>query len=90
MLLAQEKNLVMQRRNIGRMITGLETVEHASLLEVSLAAVRDAKRKLEERTETLREVKVVEIDTGIRIARARRCEDSGEGEGTWRVRRVSG
>lgn len=54
MLLTKEKNLVTQHRNIGRMIAGLEKVEHASLLEVSFAAV-------------------------LRIARARRREDCGEG-----------
>ena len=90
MLLTQEKNLVMQRRNIERAITDLENVEHASPLEVSFAAVRDAKRKLEERRETLREVKMEEMDIGIRIARARRREDFGDGEGTLWVRRVTG
>ena len=90
MLLTQEKNIVMQRRNIERAITDLENVERASPLEVSFAAVRDAKRKLEERRETLREVKMEEMDIGIRIARARRREDFGEGEGTLWVRRVTG
>lgn len=90
MLLTQEKNLVMQRRNIERAIADLEKVEHASPLDVSFAAVRDAKRKLEERRETLREVKMEEMDIGIRIARARRREDFSEGEGTLWVRRVTG
>jgi hypothetical protein len=90
MLLTQEKNLVMQRHNIERAITDLENVERASPLEVPFAAVRDAKRKLEERRETLREVKMEEMDIGIRIARARRREDFGEGEGTLWVRRVTG
>lgn len=90
MLLTQEKNIVMQRRNIERAITDLEKVEHASPLEVSFAAVRDAKRKLEERRETLREVKMEETDIGIKIARARRREDFADGEGTLWVRRVTG
>jgi hypothetical protein len=90
MLLTQEKNLVMQRCNIERAITDLESVERASPLEVSFAAVRDAKRKLEERRETLREVKLEEMDIGIKIARARRREDFGDGEGTLWVRRVTG
>jgi hypothetical protein len=59
-------------------------------LEVSFAAVRDAKRKLEERRETLREVKLEEMDIGIKIARARRREDFDDGEGSLWVRRVTG
>jgi len=90
MLLTQEKNIVMQRRNIERAITDLENVERASPLEVSFAAVRDAKRKLEERRETLREVKLEEMDIGIKIARARRREDFDDGEGSLWVRRVTG
>lgn len=90
MLLTQEKNIVMQRRNIERAITDLEKVEHASPLEVSFATVRDAKRRLEERRETLREVKMEEMDIGIKIARARRREDFGDGDGTLWVRRVTG
>jgi hypothetical protein len=90
MLLSQERNIVMQRRNIERAITDLENVERASPLEVSFAAVRDAKRKLEERRETLREVKLEEMDIGIKIARARRREDFDEGEGALWVRRVTG
>lgn len=89
-LLIQEKNLTMQRRNIERSISDLEKVERASPLEVSFAAVRDARRRLDERRETLREVKMEEMDVGIRIARARRKEDFGEGEGTLWVRRVTG
>lgn len=89
-LLTQEKNIVMQRRNIERAITDLENVERASPLEVSFAAVRDAKRKLEERRETLREVKLEEMDIGIKIARARRREDFEDGEGSLWVRRVTG
>jgi hypothetical protein len=90
MLLTQEKNVVMQRRNIERAITDLENVERASPLEVSFAAVRDAKRKLEERRETLREVKLEEMDIGIKIARARRRDDFEGGEGSLWVRRVTG
>jgi hypothetical protein len=90
MLLSQERNIVMQRRNVERAITDLENVERASPLEVSFAAVRDAKRKLEERRETLREVKLEEMDIGIKIARARRREDFDEGEGALWVRRVTG
>jgi hypothetical protein len=89
-LLSQERNLVMQRRNIERAITDLEQVEFASPLEVSFATVRDAKRKLEQHRETLQEVKMEEMDVGIKIARARRREDFGEGEGSLWVRRVTG
>lgn len=89
-LITTEKNLVMQRQNIERAITDLEKVERASPLDVPFAAVRDAKRKLDERRETLREVKMEEMDIGIRIARARRREDFGEGEGSLWVRRVTG
>ena len=80
----------MPKDNIERAITDLENVERASPLEVSFAAVRDAKRKLEERRETLREVKLEEMDVGIKIARARRREDFDEGEGALWVRRVTG
>lgn len=90
MLITQEKNLVMQRQNIERAISDLEKIERASPLDVSFATVRDARRRLEERRETLREVKMEEMDIGIRIARARRKEDFGEGEGTLWVRRVTG
>jgi hypothetical protein len=89
-LLSQERNLVMQRRNIERAIADLEQVEFASPLEVSFATVRDAKRKLEQHRETLQEVKMEEMDVGIKIARARRREDFGEGEGSLWVRRVTG
>ncbi|KAM0714427.1 hypothetical protein Q7P37_010214 [Cladosporium fusiforme] len=90
MLITQEKNLVMQRKNVERSIADLEAIERASPLEVSFAAVRDARRRLDERRETLREIKMEEMDIGIRIARARRKEDFGEGEGTLWVRRVTG
>lgn len=61
-----------------------------TILAASLYAVRDAKRKLEERRETLREVKLEEMDIGIKIARARRREDFDDGEGSLWVRRVTG
>jgi hypothetical protein len=89
-LLSQERNLVMQRRNIERAISDLEQVEFASPLEVSFATVRDAKRKLEQHRDTLQEVKMEEMDVGIKIARARRREDFDEGEGSLWVRRVTG
>ena len=89
-LLSQERNLVMQRRNIERAIADLEQVEFASPLEVSFATVRDAKRKLEQHRDTLQEVKMEEMDVGIKIARARRREDFAEGEGSLWVRRVTG
>nr|OQO16580.1 hypothetical protein B0A51_17636 [Rachicladosporium sp. CCFEE 5018] len=89
-LLTQEKNLLMQRRNIEKAIADLEGVEKASPLEVSFATVRDARRRLEGRREVLREVRREEMELGIKIARARRKEDFGEGEGTLWVRRVTG
>jgi hypothetical protein len=89
-LLTHEKNLIMQRRNIEKAIADLERVEKASPLEVSFATVRDAKRKLEERRSVLSEVRKEEMELGIKIARARRREDFGEGEGTLWVRRVTG
>jgi len=88
-LLTQEKNLLLQRRNIEKAIADLEKVEKASPLEVSFATVRDAKRRLEERRAVLSEVKKEEMEMGIKIARARRKEDFGEGEGTLWVRRVT-
>lgn len=89
-LLTQEKNIVMQRRNIERSIIDLERIEKASPLEVSFADVRNAKKKLEERRGVLDEIRKEEMDIGIRIARARRKEDFGDGEGTLWVRRVTG
>lgn len=89
-LLSQEQNLLLQRRNIEKAITDLEKVEKASPMEVSFATVRDARRRLEERRLVLSEVKKEEMELGIKIARARRKEDFGEGEGTLWVRRVTG
>lgn len=89
-LLNQEQNLLLQRRNIEKAIMDLERVEKASPLDVSFAQVRDARKKLEERRLVLSEVKREEMELGIKIARARRKEDFGEGEGTLWVRRVTG
>lgn len=89
-LLTREKNIILQRRNIERSILDLEKVEKASPLEVSFATVREARKKLDERRGVLDEVRREEMDIGIRIARARRKEDFGDGEGTLWVRRVTG
>ncbi|QIW94808.1 hypothetical protein AMS68_000326 [Peltaster fructicola] len=89
-LLTQEKNILVQRRNIERSIAELERVETASPLEVSFSVVREAKKKLEERRKVLDEIRLEEMDVGIRIARARRKEDFADGEGTFWVRRVTG
>lgn len=89
-LLTQEKNILMQRRNIERSIADLERVENASPLEVSFSVVREARKKLEERKKVLDEIRLEEMDVGIRIARARRKEDFADGEGTFWVRRVTG
>lgn len=89
-LLTQEKNILLQRRNIERSIAELERVESASPLEVSFSDVREAKKKLADRRKVLDEVRLEEMDIGIRIARARRKEDFADGEGTFWVRRVTG
>lgn len=89
-LLTQEKNILLQRRNIERHIIDLERIENASPLEVSFSQVREARKKLEEQRKVLDEVRREEMDIGIKIARARRKEDFGDGEGTFWVRRVTG
>jgi len=86
-LLAQERDLARQRKNVERGITELTKIEKASPMEVPFATVRDAKRKLEEHRRRLEEVLLEEREIGIAISRARRKE--GEEEGLW-VRRVTG
>jgi hypothetical protein len=91
-LLAQERSIVLQRRNVEKGIRELEKVERASPLDVSFGAVRDAKKRLEEYRKRLAEVKLEERDLGIAVARARRKdekENGGDGESLW-VRRVTG
>ena len=85
-LLGQERDLLLQRRNVERGIADLEKVQKASPLEVDFSAVRDAKRKLEEYRKRLDEVKLEERDIGYAISRVRRKE--GEEEAFW-VRRVT-
>jgi len=85
-LLAQEKDLMLQRQNVQKSIFDLEKIEKASPMDVSFAQVRDAKKQLEERRTTLDEVQLEEREVGIAISRARRKE--GAEEGLW-VRRVT-
>lgn len=86
-LLAQERDALLQRRNVERAILDLEKVEKASPLTVNFNQVRDARKKLEEHRKRLDEVKLEERDIGVAISRARRKE--GEEEALW-VRRVTG
>jgi hypothetical protein len=86
-LLAQEKDIQLQRRNIEKAIVEQEKIEKASPMDVTWDEVRRAKKKLEEHRKTLGEVKLEEREIGIKIARVRRKE--GEEEGLW-VRRVTG
>jgi hypothetical protein len=91
-LLAQERSIILQRRNVEKGIFELEKIEKASPLDVSFVAVRDAKRRLAEYRTRLAEVKLEERDIGVAIARARRKdekENGGDGESLW-VRRVTG
>ena len=91
-LLAQERSIILQRRNVEKGILELEKIEKASPLDVSFGAVRDAKRRLGEYRARLAEVKLEERDLGVAIARARRRdekENGGDGESLW-VRRVTG
>lgn len=85
-MLAQEKDLMLQRQNVQKSILDLEKIERASPMDVSFAQVRDAKKQLEERRTTLGEVQLEEREVGIAISRARRKE--GAEEGLW-VRRVT-
>ncbi|KAF2772869.1 hypothetical protein EJ03DRAFT_254843, partial [Teratosphaeria nubilosa] len=82
---AEEQNLKLRRRNAEKAIADLEKVEKASPLEVSFAAVREAKERLKEHRENLADIVRQEREVGISISRARRKE--GVDEGLW-VRRV--
>ena len=86
-LLAQERDIILQRRNVERAIVDLEKIEKASPMTVDFSQVRDSKKKLEEHRKRLDEVKLEEREIGVAISRARRKE--GEEEGLW-VRRVTG
>lgn len=86
-LLAQEKDLLQQRRNVERAIVDMEKIEKASPLDVDFSQVRNAKKKLDEHRKRLDEVRLEEREIGVAISRARRKE--GEEEGLW-VRRVTG
>ncbi|KAK4547596.1 hypothetical protein LTR36_000553 [Oleoguttula mirabilis] len=86
-LLAQERDLTRQRRNVEKGISELTKIEKASPMDVPFATVRDAKKKLGEHRRRLEEVTLEEREVGIAISRARRKE--GEEEGLW-VRRVTG
>ena len=82
-LLAQERSILLQRKNVERGIQDLERIQTASPLDVPFATVRDTKRKLGEYRARLAEVKLEERDIGVAIARARRREEKengGEGE----------
>lgn len=86
-LLTQEKDLQLQRKNMEKAITELEMTERASPLDVSWASVCEAKSKLVEHRRRLGEILLEEREVGIKIARVRRKE--GEEEGLW-VSRVTG
>lgn len=90
-LLAQERDLALQRKNVERGISELTKIEFASPMDVPFAHVRDAKKRLAEYRQRLDEVRLEERDIGIAIARARRKEEKeygGDGETLW-VRRVT-
>ncbi|TKA22087.1 hypothetical protein B0A50_08465 [Salinomyces thailandicus] len=90
-LLAKEKDLAHQRRNVQKTLADLEKIEKASPMEVDWSTVRDAKLKLGVQRRLLEAVVLEEREVGIGIARARRREEEegGEGGGLW-VRRVTG
>ncbi|KAK3679382.1 hypothetical protein LTR78_000943 [Recurvomyces mirabilis] len=88
-LLATEKDLVHQRRNIEKGILELEKIQKASPMEVSWSTVQEAKKRLEEQRHRLAELNCEEREVGVRIARVRRKEGEGCEEGLW-VRRVTG
>lgn len=91
-LLAQERSLALQKRNVEKGIFELEKIEKASPLDVPFATVRDAKKRLQEYRKRLAEVVLEEREVGIAITRARRKEeeDSGFDSGStiW-IRRVT-
>lgn len=86
-LLARERDLQLQRRNVEKAIMELEKIEKASPLDVPFATVREAKRRLLGHRVRLAEVQLEEREVGVLVSRARRKE--GEEEGLW-VRRVTG
>nr|POE89830.1 hypothetical protein CFP56_20299 [Quercus suber] len=85
-LLAQEKDLLHQRKNIEKGIGQQEKVVMASPLEVSFCDVRAAQKKLAQHQKHLAEIQLDVREVGVAISRARRKE--GESEGLW-VRRVT-
>ncbi|KAF2724882.1 hypothetical protein K431DRAFT_281358 [Polychaeton citri CBS 116435] len=87
MLQAQEKDIVLQRRNVEKAIDSCSKLIHASPLHVSFSNVRDGKKKLQDYESRLAEVLLEERELGVKISRARRKE--GAEEGLW-VRRVTG
>lgn len=78
-LLAQERSLALQKRNVEKGIFELEKIEKASPLDVPFATVRDAKKRLAEYRKRLAEVVLEERDVGIAITRARRKEEEENG-----------
>lgn len=90
-LLAQERDIILQRTNVEKGISEMEKIERASPMDVPFATVRDAKKRLAEYRTRLDEVRLEERDIGVAIARARRKEETehgGDGETFW-VRRVT-
>ena len=85
-MLAQERDIAHQRKNIEKGIAELVKTEKASPMDVDFATVRDAQKRLEEYRRRLEEVVLEQREVGIAISRARRKE--GEEEGLW-VRRVT-
>lgn len=78
-LLAEERSLALQRRNVEKGITELEKIEKASPLDVPFATVRDAKKRLDEYRTRLAEVVLEEREVGIAVTRARRREEEENG-----------
>ena len=88
-LLAQEQDLLHQRKNVEKGIADLTKITKASPMDVSYAAVKNAEKALEDYRTRLAEVGLEEREVGIAISRARRKKEGGSEEGLW-VRRCTG
>lgn len=90
-LLAQDNELALRRRNLQKLIKELQQIDSASPLDVDWKTVKANKKKLEERQAQLSEIEREQHELGLAIARARRKAEREEGieSGLW-VRKVTG
>ncbi|KAG8631210.1 hypothetical protein KVT40_000350 [Elsinoe batatas] len=90
-LLAQENDLAMRRRNVVKIIKELQQIDSASPLDVDWKTVKANKKKLDEHQTQLADLEREQHELGLSIARARRKaeRDDGTESGLW-VRKITG